>query len=295
MRNCMFHLFTLALALAGGALPPAHADAVSRNTGITTPNLADFSTTVVANVRRAQYGNTQPQHIFLETLAARCTGQGARPSAANFHITLRKLPTTLQNFQSTQLSFWDKGQVLFATMLWTPSETVGTTRTFTYQLSTLPPHGGMVTASRVGAEALLRDGDFSFSVYGAASVVNARLDYRCSRAPQPHGGAHGVPSVVPLAAPPVITGGLPTHSFKLSWGSHDVPVACPRTHVKYGRAFARHDALISRMLPELDRQCLARGLGRQFNFVTLESCSEGEGEVGRRAGNRTFSLVTCAP
>lgn len=282
----------LLIALAIGATS-AHADAVSRSAGMATPNLADFSSTATTSPKRAQYGNTQPQRFFLETFAARCTTHGVRPGTANFHITVRKLAGAPTSHLNTQLAFWDQGRVHFSTMLWTANEAPGTTRTFSYNLAALPPHGGMVTARSGAAANLLRDGDFSFSVYGAATVVNARLDYRCTNAPSTHAGAGGhVAPVVPHAGG---SGALPPHSYKLSWGSLAVPVACPRTHVKFGRTFARRDALIARMQPELDKQCVARGLGQQFVGVTLESCSEGEGEVGRRAGNRTFSLVTCAP
>ncbi len=291
------NLISLAIVAAsalvvGGISLPASANTISKNVGATTPNLSDFHPSAVAYPKKAGYRNTAEHHLFLETFAARC-GAGQHAQNGNFSITLQKTNSITLDGGPALLSFWDRGRPHFMTEIWPSNAAAGTVRKLSYRLDALPPVGGLVRTNDQTGRRLLSDGDFSFVVRGNASVIDARLHFNCGVSPN---SATGHSHSVAPAAPSLLAPSAPLidpNSFRLSWGNAREPVPCPEVNRRFPRAYTRHDALIARMQPTLDAQCLKRGHGSQFTFVTLSTCSEGHGEVGNRAGNRVFAEVVC--
>lgn len=165
----------------------AHSAVVSKNSGVTTPMLPDFSAAFANHPNKTGYNNTTPDRMFLETFRTTCP-QGQKVTAARFTITVRKLTQGANRGDNDALAFWDNQNAPFNTYLWAASDAPGTAKTLTYNIGTLPAATGLngnpsagngVISSPGNGLAILSDSDFSFSVQDDTSVLSASLEYNC--------------------------------------------------------------------------------------------------------------------
>jgi hypothetical protein len=285
-----------------GAPTPSEAAAVYRDSGTPTPNLSAFVPRYVQNPRRVGYGNMEEHRMFLETFRTHCKPPKMLVDSASFVITLRKLSSTVADADLSRLVFWQNGVERFNTHIWSPNEPAGTVKTLRFHLASLPPVGGAVRVNDGRGLDLLTGGDFSFSVNDDASVLSARLNYRC-------GSERGNPSAQPgseisnqsynpapaitLPATPSPSG--PTFRAKIPVGSNspgDAP--CTRPGSAYTRANMRDSTYLTRVRAGLDQQC--RGHGSQqgiFSSAVFSACTAGTPD-----GRISYFVeidVTCAP
>lgn len=185
--NSIARFTAIALVSALGSFAfSANAALINKNSGATTPNLADFSTAFANHPHKVGYNHPGSDGMFLETFRASCP-KGQKAANALFKIKVKKLGQGSSSSDNDALAFWDSGGVTFNTYLWTANDPAGTVKTLSIVLSALPAAdppgpGQVVINSPPGGDgmALFNDGDFSFSVQDDTSVLEATLEYGCA-------------------------------------------------------------------------------------------------------------------
>ena len=297
-------LSALLLGTFAALATSSHAITVGRNAGGSTPHLPDFNPGYASKANAIGYGNMQLHRTFLETFPARCAAPQERAHSATFSITVRKLSTTARDAHYSQLKFWDRGIEHFSTQIWSAHEPVGSVKTLNYNLTQLPPAGGMVRVNDGWGMALLADRDFSFSVNDDAGVVSARLHYQCA----PRAGAFvsaqnqvgSSPNYPPVGAAINHANGGSSGlagriTFRTSYGIGPhlkLSAPCPRPNTDFGRGAIPNVPLVRQLQTWADSQCANRGAPRGFYSMRFDACtSDGPGPD---RGYHAPVQVTCA-
>jgi hypothetical protein len=160
---------------------------VTKNSGPTTPHLADFPPSYVGHPNKVGYGSGEDNAMFLETFQIRCPSP-SRLNSATLQVVVTKLTQGEGQGDNDAIGIWASPTQHFQASMWVPSTSAGALRVQSYPLHSLMPVGtGPDTITALPSPfaggnmlaAIQQSQRVSFSVQDDTRVHAATLTYEC--------------------------------------------------------------------------------------------------------------------